>query len=133
TKSDENPNAYISVLDEPDVIMKKIKRAVTDSDREIRYSEEKAGIRNLLDIYSVMTGIDVTKAVANFEGKGYGDLKKAVGEAVVEGLRPLQTKYKELSKDKAYINEIIKTNAEKASYLANKTLRKVKKKVGFPQ
>ncbi|TCT16769.1 tryptophanyl-tRNA synthetase [Natranaerovirga pectinivora] len=133
SKSDENTNAFISLLDEPDVIMKKVKRAVTDSDREIRYSEDKAGVKNLIDIYSAMTGMGIESAVANFEGKGYGDLKKEVGEAIVEGLRPLQTRFKELSADKEYINQVIKNNGEKASYLANKTLRKVKKKIGYPE
>ncbi|TCK97785.1 tryptophanyl-tRNA synthetase [Natranaerovirga hydrolytica] len=133
SKSDENVNGFISVLDEPDVIMKKVKRAVTDSDREIRYSEDKPGVKNLIDIYSVMTGTDIENVVNHFEGKGYGDLKKEVGESIVEGLRPLQTRFKALSADKAYIDEVIKSNGDRASYLAHKTLRKVKKKVGLPQ
>jgi tryptophanyl-tRNA synthetase len=133
SKSDENTNAFISVLDEPDVIIKKVKRAVTDSDRVITYSEDKPGVKNLLDIYSAMTGISVEEAVGSFEGKGYGDLKSEVGEAIVEGLRPLQTRYKELSQNKDYINQVIKNNADRAGYLAHKTLRKVKKKVGFPE
>ena len=133
SKSDENVNSYISLLDEPNVIMKKIKRAVTDSGREVIYSDDKPGVKNLLEIYSVMTETPIDKAVKEFEGKGYGDLKTTVGEAVVEGLRPIQDRFKELSSDKAYVDNIIKTNADKARYLSNKTLRKVKKKVGFPQ
>ena len=132
SKSDENPNGSIYLLDDPDTIMRKFKRAVTDSGKEIIYSEDKPGIRNLLDIYTSMTGCSVEDAVREFEGKGYGEFKMAVGEAVVEGLRPLQERYAQLSKDKDYIDKIIKENAEKAGYFASKTLRKVQKKVGFP-
>ncbi|HIU01679.1 MAG TPA: tryptophan--tRNA ligase [Candidatus Onthocola gallistercoris] len=132
SKSDENPNGSIYLLDDPDTIMRKFKRAVTDSGKEIIYSEDKPGIRNLLDIYTSMTGWSVEDAVREFEGKGYGEFKMAVGEAVVEGLRPLQERYAQLSKDKDYIDKIIKENAEKAGYFASKTLRKVQKKVGFP-
>ncbi len=132
SKSDENPNGSIYLLDDPDTIMRKFKRAVTDSGKEIIYSEDKPGIRNLLDIYASMTGCSVEDAVKEFDGKGYGDFKMAVGEAVVEGLRPLQERYVQLSKDKAYIDQIIKENSEKAGYFASKTLRKVQKKVGFP-
>ena len=132
SKSDENPNGSIYRLDDPDTIMRKFKRAVTDSGKEIIYSEDKPGIRNLLDIYTSMTGWSVEDAVREFEGKGYGEFKMAVGEAVVEGLRPLQERYAQLSKDKDYIDKIIKENAEKAGYFASKTLRKVQKKVGFP-
>lgn len=133
SKSDENPNATISILDEPNIIINKIKRSVTDSVGEIRYTDEQPGIKNLLNIYSVMTGTSIEDAVNRFEGKGYGELKKEVGESVVEALRPIQTRFKELSADKTYIDNIIKSNADKANYLANKTLRKVKKKLGFPQ
>ena len=132
SKSDENPNGSIYLLDDPDTIMRKFKRAVTDSGNEIAYSEDKPGIRNLLDIYSAMTETSVESAVVHFEGKGYGDFKKEVGEAVVEGLRPLQENYANLTKNKDFIDQVIKNNAEKANYYATKTLRKVQKKVGFP-
>lgn len=133
SKSDENPNASIYLMDDPDTIMRKFKRAVTDSEACIRYSEEQPGVRNLLDIYCACTGVTPEMAVAEFDGKGYGDLKLAVGESVVSVLKPVQERFVELSKDKAYIDSIIKENAEKANYYAMKTLRKVQKKVGFPE
>lgn len=133
SKSDENPNAYISLLDEPSVIRKKIKRAVTDSDNLIAYTEEKAGIRNLIDIYCLSTNKSVEEAMAHFEGKGYGQLKEEVGDALVAELEPIQKRFKDILENKEYLDKIIKKNAETAQYLANKTLRKIKKKVGFPQ
>lgn len=132
SKSDENANNFISILDEPNVIMNKIKRAVTDSDACIAYSDDKPGIKNLLDIYCSLTEESAEQAVSRFEGKGYGELKKVVGEVVVENLRPIQEKYKDLQKNKDYIDGIIKKNAETANYVAMKTLRKVQKKVGLP-
>ena len=133
SKSDENQNASIYILDTPEIIKRKFKRAVTDSENIIAYSDEKPGIKNLIDIYCSITGETVDAAVATFEGKGYGNLKEQVGDAVVECLRPVQERFAELSKNKDYIDSIIKTNAEKANYMAQKTIRKVKKKVGFPQ
>ena len=133
SKSDENPNASIYLMDDPDTIMRKFKRAVTDSEACICYRDEQPGVRNLLDIYCACTGVTPDQAVAEFEGKGYGDLKMAVGESVVSVLKPVQDRFAELSKDKAYIDSIIKENAEKANYYATKTLRKVQKKVGFPE
>lgn len=132
SKSDENPNAHILVLDDPDTIMRKFKKAVTDSDGFIAYSEEKPGIKNLIDIYCAITGSTPEAAVAEFEGMGYGTLKERVGETVVEELRPVQQRFKELEQDKEYIDSVIAQNAEQAAYYANKTLRKVQKKVGFP-
>ncbi|MGL4799765.1 MAG: tryptophan--tRNA ligase [Cellulosilyticaceae bacterium] len=133
SKSDEDMNASISLIDDPDTIMRKFKRAVTDSDALVRFDEEsKPGISNLMTIYSAITGETMDAITNEFEGKGYGDFKIRVGEAVVEELRPLQQRFKELSQDKAYIDGIIKANAETANYLATKTLRKVQKKVGFP-
>lgn len=132
SKSDENPNASIYLMDDPDTIMRKCKRAVTDSESQILYRDEQPGIKNLIDIYSACTGKKPEEVVKEFEGKGYGEFKVAVGEAVVSVLRPLQERYEELSRDKGYIDEIIKTNAEKANYVATKTLRKVQRKVGFP-
>lgn len=133
SKSDENINASIYLMDDPDSIIRKFKRAVTDSDNEIRYSEDKPGIRNLIDIYSSATNKSVEDVVREFDGKGYGDFKLAVGEAVVSVLKPIQDRVADLTKDKTYIDGIIKENGEKASYFANKTLRKVQKKVGFPE
>lgn len=133
SKSDENPNGSIYLMDDPDSIIRKFKRAVTDSDNEIIYSDNKPGIKNLIDIYSLATNKTVDEVVKEFDGKGYGDFKLAVGEAVVSILKPIQDKVAELSKDKAYIDGIIKENGEKANYYATKTLRKVQKKVGFPE
>lgn len=133
SKSDENPNGSIYLMDDPDTIMRKCKRAVTDSVGEIRYCDEQPGVKNLIDIYSACTGETQEQVVRQFEGKGYGDFKMAVGEAVVSVLKPLQERVRELEKDKAYIDSVIKSNAEKANYFAGKTLRKVQKKVGFPE
>ncbi|GMQ62523.1 tryptophan--tRNA ligase [Vallitalea maricola] len=132
SKSDENPNGYISLLDDLNVVKNKIKRAVTDSDREVTYSEDKPGVKNLIDIYSSITGDSIESCMNEFQGKGYGDLKRIVGEAVVEELRPIQERFKDLQKNKDYLDSIIKKNGETANYLATKTLRKVQKKVGFP-
>ncbi|MDD5900264.1 MAG: tryptophan--tRNA ligase [Lachnospiraceae bacterium] len=133
SKSDENPNASIYLMDDPDTIIRKFKRAVTDSGSEVRYSEDKPGVSNLIDIYRATTGKSVEEVEKEFDGKGYGDFKLAVGESVVDVLKPLQERVAELSKDKTYIDSIIKNNAERANYVATKTLRKVQKKVGFPE
>ncbi len=133
SKSDENPNASIYLMDDPDTIMRKFKRAVTDSEAQIRYREEQPGIKNLIDIYCACTGKTPEEVEREFDGKGYGEFKPAVGEAVVDVLRPLQQRVAELEKDKAYIDSVIKNNAEKAQYFSTKTLRKVQKKVGFPE
>lgn len=133
SKSDENPNASVYLMDDPDTIMRKFKRAVTDSEGQILYREEQPGIRNLIDIYSSCTGKSPKDVEKEFEGKGYGEFKLAVGEAVVSVLKPVQDRFYELEKDKEFIDSIIKENAEKANYYAQKTLRKVQKKVGFPE
>ena len=133
SKSDENPNASIYLMDDPDTILRKFKRAVTDSEAQVRYREEQPGIYNLINIYSVCTGKTPEEVEKEFDGKGYGDFKSAVGEAVVGVLKPLQDRFADLSKNKDYIDSIIKNNAEKANYYATKTLRKVQKKVGFPE
>ena len=132
SKSDENPNASIYLMDDPDTIIRKCKRAVTDSEANIAYREEQPGLKNLIDIYCACVGKTPDEAVKEFEGRGYGELKMAVGEAVVSVLKPLQDEVARLEKDKAYLDSIIKENGEKASYYANKTLRKVQRKVGFP-
>ena len=133
SKSDENPNASIYLTDDRDTVIRKFKRAVTDSLADVRYSDEQPGIKNLIDIYSATTMKTPAEIEKEFSGKGYGDFKLAVGEAVADMLKPLQDRIASLSKDKAYIDSMIKNNAEKASYLSNKTLRKVQKKVGFPE
>ena len=132
SKSDENPNGSIYLMDDPDTIIRKCKRAVTDSEANIAYREEQPGLKNLIDIYCACVGKTPDEAVKEFEGRGYGELKMAVGEAVVSVLKPLQDEVARLEKDKAYLDSIIKENGEKASYYANKTLRKVQRKVGFP-
>lgn len=132
SKSDENPNGSIYLMDDPDTIMRKCKRAVTDSEACIAYRDEQPGIKNLIDIYCACLNKTSEEAVKEFEGKGYGELKMAVGEAVVSVLKPLQDEVARLEKEKAYLDSIIKENGEKAQYFANKTLRKVQRKVGFP-
>ena len=133
SKSDVNHNGTIFILDEPNVIMNKIKRAVTDSYKEVRFDKlERPGVSNLLSIYSVITKKTIDECVLEFEGKGYGDFKKTIGEAIVEELAPIQKKYKVLVADTAYIKELAKNNAEKANKIAYKTLSKVHKKVGLP-
>lgn len=132
SKSDENPNGSIYLMDDPDTIIRKCKRAVTDSEANIAYRDEQPGLKNLIDIYCACVGKTPDEAVKEFEGRGYGELKMAVGEAVVSVLKPLQDEVARLEKDKAYLDSIIKENGEKASYYANKTLRKVQRKVGFP-
>ena len=132
SKSDENPNASIYVTEERDTSIRKFKRAVTDSDNEIRYAEDKPGISNLIDIYGAVTGKSIEEIEKEFASSGYGDFKVAVGESVADMLDPVLKRYNELSMDKAYIDNVIKSNGEKANYYANKTLRKVQKKIGFP-
>lgn len=132
SKSDENKNNSIALLDEPSVIMSKIKKAVTDSDNEIRYGEDKPGVSNLLNIYCAVTDKTIAEAEREFASSNYGQFKTAVGEAVVASLEPIQQKVRELEKDKDYIDGIIKTNAERAQAIARKTLSKVHRKVGFP-
>lgn len=132
SKSDVNENATVSIIDPPDVIMRKFKRAVTDSDARIVFDEvNKPGVSNLLTIYSTFTDTTIDQAEKEFEGKGYGDFKIKVAEAVIEKLKPLQDEYFRIVKEKDYLLNIAKQGAEKASFLANKTLQKVYKKVGL--
>ena len=133
SKSDENINASIYLMDDPDAIIRKFKRAVTDSEGCVRYCDEQPGIKNLIDIYCACSGKAPEDVEKKFEGKGYGDFKLAVGEEVVGVLKPLQERFTDLSSNKDYIDSIIKNNAEKANYFAAKTLRKVQKKIGFPE
>ncbi len=131
SKSDENPKSYISMLDEPNVIMKKIKSAVTDSEACVRYADGKDGINNLMTIYSCCTGKSFEEIEKEFDGRGYGDFKTAVGEAVVKELEPIQAKYKELINEKKYLEECMRNGAEIATKISQRTLDKVMKKVGF--
>ncbi|MBQ9370123.1 MAG: tryptophan--tRNA ligase [Clostridia bacterium] len=133
SKSDPDANATVSIIDPPDAIMRKFKRAVTDSDNRIVFSEEKPGISNLLTIYSAFSGVSIEEAEARFEGKGYGDFKLAVGEAVVDALAPIQKKYHDYLADKAELERIMKEGAEKAHRIAARTMQKVKRKIGFVQ
>ena len=131
SKSDENVNAVVYILDKKDDIVRKFKRAITDSDTRVAYGEGKDGINNLMTIYSACTGKSFEQIEQEFAGKGYGVFKPAVGEAVVETLRPIREEAARIMKDKAYLEQVYKAGAEKASYVAEKTLRKVYKKVGF--
>ena len=133
SKSDPNPKASVALLDSPDDIMKKFKSAVTDSEAVVRYADGKDGINNLMAIYSCCTGLDYDAIEKEFDGKGYGDFKKAVAEAVIAEVKPVQDKYYEIINDKAYLEKCAAEGAMKASYIANKTLNKAMKKVGFWQ
>ena len=131
SKSDTNANSFILMTDDADTILRKFKRAVTDSDGVVRAGDDKPGVTNLMSIYSSLTGKTFADIEKEFDGQGYGVFKPAVGEAVVELVRPIREKTEQLLADKAYLESIYKEGAERASYLANKTLRKVYKKVGF--
>ncbi|MBR1810349.1 MAG: tryptophan--tRNA ligase [Clostridia bacterium] len=131
SKSDANTKSFILLTDTPDVINKKIKSAVTDSEARVYYSSEKPGVSNLMDIYGSCTGLSYEEIEAQFAGKGYGDFKAAVAEAVIEELRPLQDKFNKLVTEKAYLTETAAVGAEKAARIAYRTLGKVMKKVGL--
>lgn len=134
SKSDENPKAYISMLDDLNVMAKKIKSAVTDSEGVIEYregDETKAGINNLITIFSAVTGKSIESIVSDYAGKGYGDFKNDVAEAVVEAIRPIRTEFDRISADKKYLTSIYEEGAEKSTRIAERTLKKVYKKVGF--
>lgn len=133
SKSDENQNATVFLLDDKDTVIRKFKRAVTDSGAEVKYAEDKPGISNLMEIYGGVTGKSFEEIEREFEGKGYGDFKLAVGEAVSDELAPIRKRYDELMADSAYIDKCIKENDDKARYVSNKTLRKVRKKVGLTE
>mgnify|MGYP002520042886 CR=1 FL=1 len=119
------------LFDSKDDIMRKFKRAVTDSEARVCIGEEKLGINNLIGIYSAVTGKTAEQITAEFEGKGYGDFKLAVGEAVADTLNPIKAKYDEIIKDKKALEKLYKEGAEKAEYVARKTYFKAMKKVGF--
>lgn len=131
SKSDANLNAFISMDDDPATVVRKFKRAVTDSDNKIIFSPEKPGISNLLSIYCAFTDKTFEQAEAEFEGKGYGDFKVAVGEVVASVIEPIRQEKNRLLADKAYLDEVLKNGAERAERLAYRTLNKVYKKVGL--
>lgn len=131
SKSSPNENSFVLVMDKPEAIMRKFKRAITDSEGGIYRSPEKPGVTNLIEIYSAVTGMAPEAVENEFNGKGYGVFKPAVGEAVVEALRPIREETERLLGDKGYLETLYRQGAEKAAALANRTLRKVHKKVGF--
>ena len=128
------PEGCVFLMEKPEDIMRKFKRAVTDCDTErcVRYdTKEKPGVANLMSIYAAVTGKSYDEIEREFDGKGYGAFKPAVGEAVIETLRPIREETERILKDKAYLESVYRAGAEKAGYVANKTLRKVYKKIGF--
>ena len=131
SKSDDNPNAWVAILDDRDTIIRKFKRAVTDSDSSVRMSDDKPGISNLIAIYSAVTGKTVPEIEKEFEGKGYGEFKLAVGEAVADELAPIKARYDEIIKDKKHLEELYKAGSQKAEKVARKPYYKAMKKVGF--
>jgi len=134
SKSDANEKSFVLMTDSADVIMKKFKSAVTDSDGVVKYdTDNKPGISNLMGIYSVMTGKGFEEIEKEFDGQGYGTFKAAVAESVIDTLKPVQEEYTRILADKAYLENVLKDGAEKARYQANKVLNKVYRKVGFAQ
>ena len=134
SKSDTNEKSFVLMTDSADVIMKKFKSAVTDSDGVVKYDvENKPGISNLMSIYSVMTGKGFEEIEKEFDGQGYGTFKTAVAESVIDNLKPVQDEYNRILADKAYLEGVLKDGAQKAQYQANKLLNKVYRKVGFAQ
>ena len=133
SKSDENQNAVVYILDDRDTIVRKFKRAVTDSGSEVRFAEGKDGVNNLMTIYSCFTGKEFPEIEREFDGKGYGDFKLAVGEVCADALAPVQEKYRLMMSDKAELERLMKKGADEASYYARKTLSKIQRKLGFVQ
>ena len=131
SKSDENQNAVVYILDSKDDIIRKFKRAVTDSGSEIRYADDKPGISNLMTIYRAFTGKTIEQIEREFDGRGYGDFKLAVGEACADGLAPVRDEFAKLIADKAHLEAVMKAGADEAAYYARKTMSKVRRKIGF--
>ena len=131
SKSDENQNAFISLKDDKDTIIRKFKRAVTDSEARVCIGEGKDGVNNLIEIYAAVTGKTPDEITREFEGRGYGDFKLAVGEAVAQTLEPIQQRFADLMKDKAQLEALMRTGAQRASAVAERTLKKAMKKTGF--
>ncbi|MGI6004635.1 MAG: tryptophan--tRNA ligase [Christensenellales bacterium] len=130
SKSDDE-NAFIALLDKPEVIERKIRRAVTDSQGVVRYSDDQPGVRNLIDILFAFTGKAPGDIAAEFEGKGYGELKAAAADAVIAALEPLQARYAQYMADKAYLQQVMARGAQRAERLAARTMEKVRRKLGF--
>ena len=133
SKSDENQNAFISLKDDKDAIIRKFKRAVTDSEARVCMGEGKDGVNSLIEIYAAVTGKTPDDIAREFEGRGYGDFKLAVGEAVAQALAPIQQRFDTLMKDKAQLESLMRVGAERASAVAERTLKKAMKKMGFVQ
>ncbi len=131
SKSDENQNAIVYILDDRDTIIRKFRRAVTDSDTSVRYSPDKPGVSNLMTIYHAFTGKSIEEIEREFDGRGYGDFKTAVGEACADGLASVRDEFARLITDKAHLESVMKAGAEEASYYARRTMSKVKRKIGF--
>ena len=132
SKSDKDQNGCVYMLEKPEDILRKFKKAMTDSDACVRFDPaDKPGVSNLMQIYAVATGKSFETIEQEFAGHGYGDFKQAVGESVVELLRPIREETERLLADKAYLESVYRAGAEKAAYVANRTLSKVYKKVGF--
>ena len=131
SKSDENVNSWIAVLDKPDDIMRKLKRSVTDSEAKVRYAEDKDGINNLMGIYSAFTGKNYEEIEQEFDGKGYGDFKISVAEAIIEELRPIQERFEQYMRDQSYMEQCYRKAAENAQKFSQRTLDKAMKKIGF--
>ncbi len=131
SKSDDNENAVVRILDPRDVIIRKFKKAVTDSDSVVRYADGKDGINNLMSIYGAFTGKSMEEIEHEFDGKGYGDFKLAVGEVCADALAPVQSEFARLSADKAYLESIMINGAEQAAHDAERTMSKVRRKIGF--
>ena len=131
SKSDDNENATVRILDPKDVIIRKFKRAVTDSGSEVRYSDDKPGVSNLMSIYGAFTGKTMDEIEKEFDGRGYGDFKLAVGEACADALAPVQAEFNRLAADKAYLESVMIKGADDAAYAASRTMSKVRRKIGF--
>ena len=131
SKSDSNQNAVVYILDSKDDIMRKFKKAVTDSEAEVRYSEDKPGVSNLMSIYRAFTGKSFEDIESEFSGKGYGDFKAAVGEACADGLAPVRDEFARLIANKAHLEAVMKAGADEAAYYARRTMSKVRRKLGF--
>lgn len=131
SKSDPDANATINLIDAPEVIVRKFKRAVTDSDGTIAFTDDKPGVSNLLTIFSAVTDKSIESIISDYSGKGYAELKQGVADAVVAKLSPIQTRYNQLVKEKSYLLSVAKEGAEKAESIARRTLSKVHKKIGL--
>ena len=131
SKSDANENAVVYILDDKDTVMRKFKKAVTDSEAEVRYSETKPGVSNLMTIYKAFSGKSFEEIEREFAGRGYGDFKLAVGEACADALAPVREEFARLMKDKAHLEDVMKAGRDEAAYYAQKTMSKVRRKIGF--